>query len=150
MIPDFRQRTFSLARVQLAFWTVLVVGSFIYIYLVTGVTSGVLTSTALWLLGISSGTSALSQAAGNNPPNTGQVLSTPSPQRPAGFLSDILSDSQGVNVHRLQMLIWTVVFGCILIARVVTGLAFPEYDTTTYALMGISSCTYIWFKRTET
>jgi hypothetical protein len=144
--PDFRQRTFSLARCQLAFWTVLVVGSFLYIYMVTGVTSGVLTTTALWLLGISSGTSVLAQAAGNTAANAVPSI----PQRSNGFVADILSDSQGVNVHRLQMLIWTAVFGSILVTQVVTRLAFPDYDTTTYALMGISSGTYIWFKRTET
>jgi hypothetical protein len=147
--PDFRQRTYSLARCQLAFWTVLVVGSFLYIYLVTGFFNGVLTDTALWLLGISAGTSALAQAAGTSHAGAGQPVAPPIPQRSAGFLLDILSDAQGVNVHRLQMLIWTAVFGGILTTRVVTSLAFPEYDTTTYALMGISSGTYVWFKRTE-
>ena len=148
--PDFRQRTFSLARCQLAFWTVILVGSFLYIYLVTGVASGVLTQTALWLLGISSGTSALAQAAGTSTVNAGVVVPPPTPQRSAGFLTDILSDSQGVSVHRLQMLIWTAVFGSILIVHVATRLAFPDYDTITYVLMGISSGTYVWFKRTET
>jgi len=148
--PDFHQRTFSLARTQLAFWTVIVVASFLYIYLITGVFSGVLNETALWLLGISSTTSALSLAAGNSGGNAGQPAPPPVAQRTSGFLADILGDSQGVNVHRLQMVIWTAVFGGVLVTRVLTGLAFPVFDKTTYALMGISSGTYIWFKQSET
>jgi hypothetical protein len=146
--PDFRQRTFSLARVQLAFWTAIVVTGFIYLFLVNGATDGILNDTALWLLGISSTTAAAAQFAGGNgaaPTNSGPAL----PQRHVNILIDILSDAQGVNIHRLQMAVWTVVFGGVVASRILSCITFPHLDNTAYILMGISSGTYVWFKRTE-
>lgn len=142
----FPLRLYSLGRTQLAFWTTLVVGGYLFLYLTTGQFWGLLNDTALTLLGISVGTTALSAAAGT---------ATPSPPPPAApqthvsFLTDILSDANGTNIHRLQMVIWTVVFGLVFVKQLVTQFAFPQFDGNTYILMGISSATYIWFKRTE-
>ena len=71
-------------------------------------------------------------------------------QKHKDFLSDILSDEQGMNVHRLQMLIWTVVYAGIFIYESVKKGAFPDFDPEAFVLMGISSATYVWFKRGET
>jgi hypothetical protein len=152
LTPNFELRTYSLARSQLAFWSVLVTAGFIYAYMVTGAVSGIMNETGLLLLGISSGTAILSQAAGVGGPLNAAPAGGPAfilPQRHKGFLSDILGDAQGANIHRLQMVIWTAVFGCIFLEKVLTTLAFPAFDTSTFGLMGISSGTYVWLKRTE-
>ena len=47
--------SFSLARCQMAFWFVLVIGSFTYIWLITGAVD-IITNTALMLIGIGAGT----------------------------------------------------------------------------------------------
>ncbi len=165
--PDFRKRAYSLAKSQLAFWIVVIIGSFIYVYFAQGVCVGVLNNTALLLLGISTGTTALSAAAAPVPaartaptdatklaPSADIVAPTavpdhvpPSPHE--NFLDDILSDNEGINIHRLQMVIWTVVFGGIFLHRVYRLREFPTFDDQAYVLMGISSATYIWFKKTE-
>jgi hypothetical protein len=168
-LPDFRQRPFSLGKSQLAFWTVVVIGSFLYIFFATDRYGGLMNNTVLWLLGISSGTAALSAAAGGPaapsgsppaapaapPPN---VPAAPPPNVPAApappqvhqnFFTDILSDKQGMNVHRLQMVIWTVVFGGIFVYASIKKGVFPAFDDQAFVLMGISSMTYVWFKRSE-
>jgi hypothetical protein len=66
-----------------------------------------------------------------------------------GLGRDILSDSSGVNIHRFQMVIWTVVLGFIFIHEVVTRLAMPEFSVTLLTLLGISNGTYLLGKTAE-
>src|SRR5271169_1231319 len=63
-LPDFRQRPFSLAKSQLAFWTVVIIGTYLFIFIVNPTVVNVLNSTALELLGIGMGTSALAGVTG--------------------------------------------------------------------------------------
>jgi hypothetical protein len=149
-LPDFRERPFSLAKSQLTFWTVVVLGCFLYVFFSTGHFSGLMNNTVLWLLGISSGTAALSAAAGG--PAAPAATSPPppaAPQKHQSYFADLLSDQQGMNVHRLQMLIWTAVFGGIFVYVTVKTGVFPAFDDQAFVLMGISSVTYVWFKRSE-
>ena len=158
-LPDFQQRPYSLGKSQLAFWTVAVIGSFLYVFFATGRFAGVMSNTVLWLLGISSGTAALSAAAGGPgapaaPPPAGPAapVAAPVPAPPQvhqRFFTDILSDNQGMNVHRLQMVIWTAAFGGIFVYESVKNGVFPSFDDQAFVLMGISSVTYVWFKRSE-
>lgn len=182
--PDHRKRTFSLSRTQLAFWSVLIIGGYCFLYLVTGQFVGHLNNTVLILLGISVGTTALAglvggaqrdaqnqaaqnaaaanagapnAGAGNAPAAGAGAANSPPPalalsvshQPSQGFLTDLLSDSQGVNLHRLQMFVWTLVFGVVFLSQLFGRFAFPVFDQTTFLLMGISSGTYVFFKRAE-
>ena len=65
------------------------------------------------------------------------------------FFQDILTDADGVNFHRFQMLIWTIVLGGLFVYGVYRALAMPEFSATLIALMGISSGTYLGFKIPE-
>lgn len=141
----YQERLFSLGRLQLAFWTTLVVGGYLYLYLTTGQFEGLLNSTASILLGISAATTLTSAVV--TPPQA-SAAGTPV-QKHVNWLIDILSDTQGVNLHRLQMAIWTLAFGLVFVSQLATQFAFPVFDNTAYALMGISSGTYVWLKRTE-
>lgn len=144
-VSEFGKRPFSMAKTQLAFWTAVVIGCFIYVYFARGVFEGMLNSTALYLLGISAGTTALSSVAAGPLPEKGAAPIQPH----TNFLNDLLSDNDGMNIHRLQMLLWTVVFGAIFISEAVRTGEFPKFDDQAYWLMGISSVTYVWFKRAE-
>lgn len=62
------------------------------------------------------------------------------------FISDILSDDNGISFHRFQMFAWTLVLIFIFISQVCNYLAMPDFDTTLLALMGISGGTYVGFK----
>lgn len=150
--PDFRKRPYSMAKAQLSFWIVVVTGCFIYLYFKEEAFLKVINNTALVLLGMSTATSALSAVARSpsSPPAPAAAPDHPAPSpEHENFLNDILSDNEGMNVHRLQMLMWTVVFGLVFIHQVAKEAKFPEYDAQIYGLMGISSLTYVWFKKSE-
>jgi hypothetical protein len=66
-----------------------------------------------------------------------------------GFWRDLVSDGDGIALHRFQVIVWTVVLGAVFLIRVATDLIMPELDPTTLALMGISSGTYLGFKFPE-
>jgi hypothetical protein len=66
-----------------------------------------------------------------------------------GFWTDILSDSEGVNIHRFQALAWTLVLGLIFVLTVYKSLAMPDLSPTLLALMGISAGTYTLLKIPE-
>ena len=159
-IADFTQRPYSLAKSQLAFWTVIIIGTYLYIFFVnpTGVVN-VLNATALELLGISMATSAAAGVTGAPTapaarpplPFSTQPVQPPAPsQRHLTYIDDILGDNQGINIHRLQMVLWTLVFGGVFVYLCFTGRRFPDFDQQVFILMGISSGTYVWFRRTET
>ena len=66
-----------------------------------------------------------------------------------GFVHDVLSDADGISLHRFQMFIWTLVLGIIFVASVYKNLSMPEFSATLLGLMGISSGTYVGFKAQE-
>jgi hypothetical protein len=65
------------------------------------------------------------------------------------FLTDILSDANGVSFHRFQMAAWTLVLGIVFIKGVYDNLAMPEFDTTLMGLLGLSAGTYLGLKIPE-
>jgi hypothetical protein len=132
---------YSLARVQIAFWFVLVVVSFIFIWLVTGATD-TLNGSVLALVGISAGT-FLGAAAIDSSKNTGAA--SPS----TNFLNDVLTDENGPTFHRYQIFLWTLVLGFLFVVSVWRRLSMPEFSATLLGLLGISSGTYLGFKFPE-
>jgi len=69
--------------------------------------------------------------------------------RSKGLWNDIISDSYGTSLHRLQAVMWTIVFGLIFCYKVYQDLAMPEFNPTLLTLMGISSATYLGLKIPE-
>jgi hypothetical protein len=67
----------------------------------------------------------------------------------SNFLKDIMSDANGVAVHRLQSVLFNVVFGVIFIYEVITTYAMPNFTATQFMLMGISNVTYVAMKNSE-
>jgi hypothetical protein len=65
------------------------------------------------------------------------------------FLTDILSDANGVSFHRFQMAAFTLVLGFIFIRGVYDNLAMPEFNTTLMGLLGLSAGTYLGLKIPE-
>ncbi len=66
-----------------------------------------------------------------------------------GFLRDLVSDVNGVSLHRFQIFVWTIVLGIIFVLTMYRSLAMPQFSATLLTLMGISGGTYIGFKFTE-
>jgi hypothetical protein len=65
------------------------------------------------------------------------------------FLTDILSDENGLSFHRFQIFAWNLVLGVIFVASVVQTLGMPTFGNTLLGLMGISGGTYLGFKFPE-
>lgn len=64
-----------------------------------------------------------------------------------GFSKDILNDPDGdAALHRIQIVIWTLILGIIYIYSVWETLAMPEFSPTLLALQGLSVGAYLGFK----
>ncbi|MDD1713395.1 MAG: hypothetical protein LUQ69_09555 [Methanoregulaceae archaeon] len=201
--PAGGDRTYSLALLQMALWFVVIIGSYIFLWLITG-QMDTITESVLGLMGISSATALgatlidsgkSSAATSENQKLRGEkdALNTrlneldvkitnlsPGPEKDAsnaeklkaltrvneidsklkslpqvegvasnGWLMDVLSDGNGISLHRFQMLIWTLVLIGIFFTEVYNKMAMPTFSSTLLALMGISSGTYIGFKFPE-
>ncbi len=138
-----RRKPYSLGRCQMAWWTFLVVGAFIFIFLITR-SYDTVNSTSLALLGISAGTFLGAAAIDAGGPD----VRKPSPPS-EGFFNDILSDATGQSFHRFQMVIWTVVLSVIFAVSVWRRLSMPDFSPTLLGLLGISAGTYLGFKFPE-
>jgi hypothetical protein len=66
-----------------------------------------------------------------------------------GFLTDILSDANGISFHRFQIFAWTVVLSIVFIKEVYENLAMPVFNTTLLGLLGLSAGTYLGLKIPE-
>lgn len=168
---------FSLSKVQGAVWFFIILASYLLIGIVTGDFSNSFNDTALILLGIGAGTvlgSAAIDASKLNQRKTEltaakrdltdkQKSSTATAQEvtdakakfdalngtPGNFITDILSDGNGVNFHRFQLAAWTVVLSVIFIKEVYADLAMPSFNTTLMGLLGLSAGTYLGLKIPE-
>lgn len=70
-------------------------------------------------------------------------------KRSENFITDILSDANGVNFHRFQIAVWTLVLSTIFIKEVYENLAMPVFDTALMGLLGLSAGTYLGLKIPE-
>jgi hypothetical protein len=135
-----KKRMFSLARTQMLLWTILVVGSFVLIWSVTG-EMNTIPGSILILMGISIATALCARSIGDPQPNDAPTT--------GNFMKDIMTGSSDNELHRLQIVIWTIVLAIIFINSVYENLAMPDFNGTLLTLMGISSGTYIGFKLKE-
>ena len=140
--------TFSLGRIQMAFWFLLVVIGYMVIWAVTGDTPP-LTTSVLTLIGIGSGTAlgaAFIDESKRVQPGTQSQLT---PIANANFLNDIMTDANGWSFHRLQLVAWTLILGSMFCVSIIKHLVMPDFDGTLLGLIGISSGTYLGFKIPE-
>ena len=150
---------YSWSRVQFAFWTIIIVGSAIYVWLLkcgcsTNKISMEIDPVNLGLLGIAIGTTTVGKVIDTSQSNQPAAATTSAQQnQPSqGFFIDILSDETGVSIHRLQNVLWTAVIGYIYISQVYKTCAIPGstvISPTMIALMGLSSAGYLGVKTTE-
>jgi hypothetical protein len=150
-IVDKVDHPYSLSRVQLAVWTVVISCSYVFLALYKHQVIG-LNATALELMGISIGTAGLANVIDQSQSNT---ATTPAPQprhqnRPSeGFMKDILSDQDGVSIHRFQQVVWTAIAVVMYLYGVHSQDTLPTLSNTLIALAGISSAAYLGLKINE-
>ncbi|MCX6155256.1 MAG: hypothetical protein NT007_13965 [Candidatus Kapabacteria bacterium] len=159
------KKPYSFSRVQLAWWTVIIIGSFLYIFSIDPckyvnqeinqytveakniLMKDLLSNTALILLGISAGTLGVGRIIDIGQENKDSERHQN--QNSDGFLTDILSDENGISIHRFQSVIFNIIFGLIFIFLVLNSKKMPDFSEIQLTLMGISSGTYIGLKATE-
>lgn len=142
-------KPYSLSRTLFCFWTVLIFFSFCYIGIMTGALPAMNDgNSTLILMGIASGTALAGRTidniqAGN--PNINRIQDL----KHEDFLTDILSDANGVSVSRFQTLCFNLIYGCIFIATVFTDEKLCTFDSQTLTLLGLSSGAYAAMKIPE-
>ena len=139
---------YSLARSQLAFWTALVSCSYIYLWTLTCEAPYMPTS-VLILLGVSMATKGSAYYIDYSKKKTQTAVNEIVPNS-KGFIIDILSDIDGINIQRAQMVLWTLIMGIIFVYSVIVKQLMCDFDDTLLSLMGISSGTYVLLKTIET
>lgn len=65
------------------------------------------------------------------------------------FISDILTDENGVSFHRLQMVVFTMVLGFVFLYSAWAALTMPDFSATLLTMQGITAGTYLGFKIPE-
>jgi hypothetical protein len=170
------RRPYSLAQTQMAWWFCIVAASFVFICLTKHQVANILTQGSLVLIGIGTGTAigaaAIEQTKTDKPStlnefkatlekiaalpaNTNSPLLTTKRDELAArlasenFLKDILTDVDGVSLHRFQAAAWTAILGIIFVVEVIIHQAIPDFDALTLTLLGISGGTYLGFKVPE-
>lgn len=139
-------RPYSLSRVQMGIWTVIISCCCIYMVLKCCGVCIDFTASVLSLMGISAGTAAAgnvidSSATGDKHQN----------QPSDGFFPDILSDKNGISIHRFQNVVFLFITAIIFIYKIPAAQChhLPELDSTLIALNGISTVTYLGLKINE-
>jgi hypothetical protein len=144
MLRDSDDGPYSLAQSQLAFWTILIMGSFIYTLILTDISSS-LNSSILFLLGISI-TANSSAVYIDYYKKKDQTLA---PKISKGFFADVLGDGNTISVQRVQNAAWTLVLGLYLVYYTISNKTLPTYPDMLLYLTGISSLAYVAVKPTE-
>lgn len=130
---------FSLTLTQFVFWTVIIISSYFFLWLVNGTTVDLPASTQQ-ILGVS-----ILTAAGSKLVDIRQNML--SGLKSEGFFNDILSeDNVGYSVHRCQLLLWTLLFGIVFVSQVITKQEMPDLGSGTINTMGISSAAFVALK----
>jgi hypothetical protein len=146
-------KPYSFSRVQIVWWTIIIVGSFLYIFACNqnnaiNSSMNIFNSTSIILLGISAGTLGVGRIIDTSQVNDVNVdrhqdISS------EGFFIDILSDENGISIHRCQSLIFNLIYGLIFIYLSLVTKKMPDFGELELTLIGISSATYIGLKATE-
>lgn len=148
---------YSWARVQLAWWTIIVLSSFIAILWQKGIAPTLNSSTVI-LLGISAATTATARVIDLS--DEEKLTLRHQDDFGKNFFLDILSDQNGVSVHRFQTIVFNAVFGVWFITEVLKNLKscslpacidsiMPLILDNNLILLGLSSATYAALKMTE-
>ncbi|GGB96441.1 hypothetical protein [Dyadobacter sediminis] len=150
-MPLDKTAPFSLTKVQFGLWTVIISSAYIYLSLCKGdCAAGTINKTALVLMGIFAGTAVASTIMDKNEMNDNRDRHQNTPSQ--GFFIDILSDDNGISLHRFQNLAWTIIAITVYLYKVslvTNGCELPELSDTLLALTGISSVTYLTLKSKE-
>ncbi len=147
---------YSYARAQMFWWTIIILGCYIYFYGITGYLMP-LNSTAVILLGMGGvvlmgGRFIDKREIEDDVPKKGERSQDTNVSK--DFFTNILSDKQGVSMHRFQAVIFNLIFGLGFLFGFIKAIAdgqypFIDFNEWQFALMGVSAATFLGLKATE-
>lgn len=137
-------RPYSLGRAQMAFWFLLIFVCYVSLWLVTGDYDTI--GHSQFVLALISCLTAVGSRVVSIGPAEGV---DDAPRRSKGFFIDLLSDSNGVRIHRFQLCAWTLLLGIIFAATVYDDLVMPNFGDSLLALVGISATAHVGFTYLE-
>jgi hypothetical protein len=143
-------KPFSYSRVQLLFWTLVILSCWAGEWGESG-QFWQLNETCLALLGIGGATTLAGRMIDARDAADARVERQQNLEASKGFFEDILSDGQGVSVHRFQGLAFNIAYALSFALQTFQAGAkkFPDFEGSTLALLGISAGTYVALKATE-
>ncbi len=140
---------YSLARSQMAFWTMIILIAFMIVWWNTGNIIQI-TGQVLALLGISAGTTIGANLMDNDDLANPAIIKRHQEENSSKkFMLNILSDQRGLSIHRFQNVVFTIAIGCYFLFEVIQHYRIPALNTELMILMGISSGTYLAIKKGE-
>ncbi len=146
-----RQNPYSLTKVQFGLWTVIISSAYVYLSLFRGdCAQDSINKTALVLMGIFAATTAASTIIDKREINDNRPRHQNMPSQ--GLFIDILSDDNGISLHRFQNFAWTLVAITVYLYKLTqntTGCQLPELSDTLLALTGLSSATFVVLRAQE-
>lgn len=137
---------YSMAQTQLAYWTILIIGGFLYSLMLTNIPS-TLNPSILLLLGISittNGTATYIDYFQRKKAGAAYV-----PKKAKGFFNDILGDGESMNMQRFQVFAWNLVLGGYYIIFTINNKTMPVIPDVLLTLAGVSSLGYVVAKPSE-
>jgi len=135
---------YSLSLTQMAFWFLLVVISSIYLYTITSLYVPLSTS-VLGIITISTASTLAASGIDLTKKSTAEKNNVAVEKRKTSSLfADITDDgSGGLSLQRLQVVVWTALFGFYYCYRVWATVSIPEIDSSMLILMGLTSAAYV-------
>jgi len=151
------KRPYSYSKVQLLWWTTIILSTFLTYVIYTGYLISFTPSMVL-LLGGGLAVSVFGKVIdntqtdkdGDSVPIRHQDL-----EDTKGVFTDILSDDGGISIHRYQAVVINMIFGLAFIGRLIHSIfghdkyPFLEFESWQLTLMGVSSAAFLGLKGTE-
>lgn len=145
-----KEKYYSLARVQLLWWTVIVLSCFSIKFGYSVVIPN-LDQSVLYLLGIGTGTITVSKLMSDSKSRNPTEEYIRSTGKSGGLFFDILDDGSGISVHRFQAVLFNIIFGFTFLNQFFSTSSYlmPSFTNEQLALLGLSSSTYLFMKNSE-
>ncbi|MGB8195134.1 MAG: hypothetical protein WCF67_24575, partial [Chitinophagaceae bacterium] len=159
-LKEVERRPYSYGRVQLFWWTIIILSCYILFFALYGVLLP-LNSTIILLMGSGLAVFIFGKSMDHNQirkNDDGQPARHQDLFDSEGFLTDILSDESGISIHRLQAVAFNIIFGIGFIGAFFSAISdhkihpvypFLEFEPWQLSLLGISSLGYLGLKSSE-
>ena len=149
---NLKNRSWSLAKFQLAWWTFIIFSAFLWVLRAKGwhleSKENIFSESSLILLSISIGTMATGKIidVADKKNSNQRFQDTTKANGPFGGL---INDANGVSISRFQQLLFTIIFGLIFLIQSGYDSEMFEMSGEWLGLMGISSAGYSMIKINE-